>query len=61
MNTQNLKFQYYPADIKSTKPLGFITLNEFLDLQQNPDVGIINIFSQITEAERNANQVVTMG
>lgn len=45
------KFQYYPANIKKCKPLGFTTIEEFKTLHKEPTREMIEVFSKIAEAE----------
>lgn len=45
------KFQYYPANIKKCKPLGFTTIEEFKTLHKEPTREMIEVFSNIAEAE----------
>lgn len=47
------KFQYYPANIKKCKPLGFTTIEEFKILHKEPTITMIEVFSNIAEAETN--------
>jgi hypothetical protein len=46
-----LKFQFYPARVNSKKPLGEVTLFEFLKANQNPSDQIKTVFAQIAQAE----------
>lgn len=52
---ENIKFQYYPANIFSKKPEGMVTLKQFLESQKNPKQKIIDLFMQIQEAGRVGN------
>lgn len=45
------KFQYYPANIKKCKPLGFTTIEEFKTLHKEPTRKMIEVFGNIAEAE----------
>lgn len=54
----DVKFNYYPANIKDTKPLGLVTLNRFIDSVKNPKTETIHIFEQIKLADLNNNQAL---
>lgn len=45
-----IKFQYYPNNIKIVKPLGEITLGQFLKAIKHPKPEILKIFKEIEEA-----------
>lgn len=47
-----MTFQYYPADIKSNKPIGFVPLSEFIRATKSPKNNIIDVFKRISEAEK---------
>lgn len=49
----NIKFQYFPGKIYETKPLGEVTLKQFIESIRNPKESIKNIFKQIEECEKN--------
>lgn len=44
-------FQYYPARVESNKPLGYVSLEYFLNAQKNPKPNTIKIFDAIARAE----------
>lgn len=46
-----IKFQYYPAHVKSNKPKGFVSLQQFIRATKQPKNNIIDIFERIKEAE----------
>lgn len=46
-----IEFPYYPAHVNSKKPLGTVTLEEFINANKNPNEHIKNIFNQIAAAE----------
>lgn len=48
-----INFQYYPANVKSNKPLGLVSLDYFIKSTQNPKANIIETFNKIAEAERS--------
>jgi hypothetical protein len=50
-----IKFQYYPAKVKSNKPLGFVSLGYFLNAQKNPKPETKKIFEAIVMAEESGN------
>lgn len=50
MSYLDTTFQYYPANIKVTKPLGTISLLSYLSAIKNPKKEIISTFKEIEEA-----------
>ena len=50
-----IKFQYYFGDIKKSKPIGFISLETFLDRHLNPKANLLSVFNQINEAAAIGN------
>ncbi len=46
-----IKFQYYPARVNTTKPVGYITINEFFEGIKNPSDKLKDIFKRINKAE----------
>ena len=46
-------FNYYPSDIKASKPLGNITLERFIQVIKNPKDETKHIFEQIKLAQEN--------
>ena len=46
-----IKFQYYPARVKSNKPIGFTTLDYFIKSTKHPKQSVIDIFNRIATAE----------
>jgi hypothetical protein len=53
--SQEIKFQYYKANIKDSKPLGFVTLEQFFLAIQDPKPEIKAVFDQIRQAELDGN------
>jgi len=51
-----MKFQYYPAQVKSNTPIGFVSLDEFIRAHKKPRPETIKIFEQIAKAEAENNQ-----
>jgi hypothetical protein len=49
---QNINFQYYPAEITKCKPLGFISLVQFLKATKNPKEKTKQLFEKIQQAEQ---------
>lgn len=49
-------FYYYPARVESKKPLGLVSLEDFLKANQNPNSKIREVFKQIAEASANNNE-----
>ena len=54
-NYLDTEFFYYPANVKITKPLGKITLKEFIRANSNPTKEIQDVFLKIHEASRNGD------
>ncbi len=50
-----IQFQYYPARVKSNKPLGFVSLEYFLKATKHPKNNILDVFEQIAEAEQKGD------
>lgn len=50
MSYLNIKFQYYPSDIRIVKPLGEISLYDYLYKIKNPTEQTVSLFKQIEEA-----------
>lgn len=48
----SLYFQFYPAYVNSKKPIGTITLEEFIKAIKSPSDKIKSVFAQIAEAEK---------
>lgn len=56
MNTfDSISFPYYDADIKRSKPLGEVTLSQFLRAISKPKPYIKSIFAQIAQAEMDGD------
>lgn len=53
---KDIFFQYYPADIKSTKPLGFVSLEYWINSMINPKPKFKEIFEKIHLASQNQNK-----
>jgi VirE N-terminal domain len=49
-------FQYYRANIKSNKPIGYINLNQFIKCHINPKDNIKEVFRKIVDAEQTGNR-----
>lgn len=47
----SIKFQYYPAKVESTKPLGFVYLPDFREAIKRPSEKIKEVFKLIAAAE----------
>ena len=48
-------FHYYPANVKITKPLGKITLKEFIRANTSPSAKMKDVFNKIHEASNNGD------
>lgn len=46
-----ISFSYYPANVKITKPLGTITLGDFIRANKNPADKVKKLFGEIRQAE----------
>lgn len=49
----NITFQYYDADIKNCKPIGFVSLDKFLKSISNPKEKTRLLFEKIQQAEQD--------
>jgi hypothetical protein len=47
-----ISFQYYPANIKNIKPIGIVTLEQFIQSTIDPKIDTYGIFQQIKKQER---------
>ncbi len=56
MDGMKFTFQYYPGRINSKRPIGFITLDQFVRLTQSPSPELIGIFQEIHRAEVEGDQ-----
>lgn len=50
------KFQYYPNDINSSHPAGWVTINQFIQANLNPKAGVIKLFNAIQKAGEEGNK-----
>ena len=55
MNYLDVKFQYYPSDIRTVRPLGEISLYDYLYKIKNPTEQTVTLFKQIEEASAIGN------
>lgn len=46
----NIKFQFYPADIEKTSPIGVIALRQFIQSHKNPSGKVLELFDNIEKA-----------
>lgn len=53
---EHIVFQYYPKVVKSNNPLGFVTLQQFINGQANPKDSIKELFTRIQQAEIDGNK-----
>jgi len=51
-----MKFQYYPSHVNSVKPLGYLTLEQFIRATRKPKNNIIEVFKAIAKAEADGNK-----
>jgi hypothetical protein len=51
-----MRFQYYNSDIKSTKPLGVVTLKYWIKSMINPKPKFEDVFKKIEIASKNQNK-----
>lgn len=47
-----VKFQYFPARVDATSPLGAITLTQFVEITKNPKPHIKKVLEEISEASK---------
>lgn len=52
----NTSFYYYPSNVKITKPLGKITLKDFIRANSNPSDEIKKVFEEIHKASSEGNE-----
>lgn len=52
MSILDTTFQYFPGKIYKTKPLGEVTLRQFIEAHKNPKKDILQLFDKIAEAEK---------
>ena len=52
----NLSFHFYPANVKITKPLGMVTIDQFIEANRNPKKEIQSLFKKIQVAEEKEKQ-----
>lgn len=52
----NISFYYYPANVKITKPLGKITLGQFIEVNRNPKEPVQDLFKKIQVADEKEKQ-----
>lgn len=50
---KKIKFQYFPGRINTIRPLGFLSLKQFIESIRNPKESIKDIFKKIEECDRN--------
>jgi hypothetical protein len=50
------KFQYYPNDINSSHPAGWVTIDQFIKANINPKPGVIKLFDAIQKAGEDGNK-----
>jgi len=53
---ESIFFQYYESDIKSTRPLGFVSLKYWINSMINPKQKFESIFLAISEASKSQNK-----
>lgn len=51
----SVSFQFFPAKIWEAKPIGELTLSQFLNAHKNPTQQTIDVISKIQEASRNGD------
>ena len=56
MDYLNTEFTYYPADIETIKPLGKVTLFNYLKAIKKPLPKIVKIFKEIEKASLEGNK-----
>lgn len=50
------RFQYYPNDINSSHPAGWVTIDRFIDANINPKPGVIKLFDAIQECDAKGDK-----
>lgn len=51
----NVSFQFFPAKIWETQPLGNLTLRQFLDVHKHPKESTVKVIEKIKEASKNGD------
>lgn len=51
----SVSFQFFPAKIWEAKPIGELTLSQFLNAHKNPTQQTVDVISKIQEASRNGD------
>lgn len=54
----SVKFQYYSGDIKKSTPLGFISLDKFIEKHVEPLDKMLGVFNQIEDATINGDKAL---
>jgi hypothetical protein len=49
------KFQYYKGNIKESLPIGWVTIEQFIQANKHPKQSSIELFESIAEAEKEGN------
>jgi hypothetical protein len=52
----NVSFQFYPANVKITKPIGIINLEQFVEANRNPKKEVQELFKKIQVADEREKQ-----
>lgn len=50
------RFQYYPATINASYPLGWVTIDQFIQANVNPKPHIIELFNSIQECDKSGDK-----
>ena len=49
-------FSFYPANVKITKPLGKVTIEQFIEANRNPKESVRELFKKIQVADDKETQ-----
>ena len=52
----NPSFSFYPANVKITKPLGIVTIDQFIEANRNPKDHVKELFKKIQVAGEKEKQ-----
>lgn len=51
----NIKFPYYPSRVSTVTPIGYVSLDYFLESHKNPKSSVVEVFKQIEDASKRGD------
>lgn len=51
----NIKFPYYPSRVDTVTPIGYVSLDYFLESHKNPKNSVVEVFKQIEDASKRGD------